>query len=141
MDSPDCVGSAQNFRFVWIGSGPSSEINSIPTGQTPTISRWTTFLTSCCNCAIKDGVQDGRRCFASTSKKDSLFPITQSNVNRFSKFCHLKISTETFYEIVKIVLLTLNALLYCLVKSDCSKLLPNFHSCRCIFSYSVRFHE
>jgi len=48
-----------------------------------TISRWTTYPIGYCNCAIKDGVQDGRCGFASTLQKDShnLFPITQSNVN------------------------------------------------------------
>jgi len=68
-----------------------------------TISRWTVFLTGCCNCAIQDGVFDGRHTFASTLKKDShnLTHITLSNVNRFSKHSRVKISTETFYESMK----------------------------------------
>jgi len=60
--------------------------------------------------AIQDGVQDGRRGFASMLKNShNLILITQSNVNRFSKNFHLQISMETFYEIIKIVHLTLNA--------------------------------
>ena len=51
-----------------------------------TISRWTPFPTGCCNCAIQDGVQDGRRGFASTLQKDNPFHITHSNVSRFSNF-------------------------------------------------------
>ena len=68
-----------------------------------TISGWTPFATSYCNCKIQDGVQDGRHGLASTLKKHSytLFPITQSNVNRFSKFFHCQISTNTFYEFLK----------------------------------------
>ena len=42
-----------------------------------TISKWTAFPIGCCNCTIQDGVQDGRRGFASTLQKDTnLFPIT-----------------------------------------------------------------
>jgi len=57
-------------------------------GPSATISRWTTFLIGCCNCAIQDGVQDGRRGFASSLQKDSLnlFSKTQSNVDRFPNF-------------------------------------------------------
>ena len=43
-----------------------------------TISRWTTFPTDCYNCAIQDGVQEGRHGFAFTLQKDShnRFPTT-----------------------------------------------------------------
>jgi len=58
---------------------------------------------------IQDGVQDGRRRFASTLQKDSrsLFHaaydtrISQSNINRFSNFFHLQISMEILYEVIK----------------------------------------
>jgi len=53
-----------------------------------TTSTWTGFPASYCNCEIQDGVQDGRRDYASTLKKHSrvIFPVTLLNVNRFSIF-------------------------------------------------------
>jgi len=43
-----------------------------------TTSTWTGFPASYCNCEIQDGVQDGRRDYASTLKKHSrvIFPVT-----------------------------------------------------------------
>ena len=65
-------------------------------GPPATISTQTAFAKSYCNCTIQDGVQDGRRSLPSTLKKHlrSLFPINQSNINRFLKFFYCPISMK-----------------------------------------------
>ena len=94
--------------------------------RSATISWWTAFPASYCNCEIQDGIQDDHHSYAVHWKihSHSVFRITQSNVNRFKKNFHKQIARETFSKTTDSCLRYVKCIAHYLVKYKWLKLPP-----------------